>query len=140
MTIEQIQNDILEDFSLLPNWEERYEYMIDLGKNLPPIAPEYKDEKHLIKGCQSQVWLHADYQNGKMLLSADSDAIITKGIIAILIRMFSGQTPENVLNAKLDFIDQLGLAQHLSPTRANGLRSMLEQIRLYAQAFLLTKK
>ncbi len=132
MTITEIQNTIIEDFSFLENWEDRYEYMIDLGKSLPLIDPQYKTDEYLIKGCQSQVWLHADYQEGKVFFTADSDAIITKGIVALLVRVYSGHTPEEILAAKTDFIDQIGLKEHLSPTRANGLVSMLEQMKRYA--------
>lgn len=136
MDIKNIQNQIVEDFSMFDDWEERYSYMIDLGKSLPIIAPEYKTEKYLIKGCQSQVWLHADFVESKVIFTADSDAIITKGMVAILVRVFSGQTPSAILSADTDFIDKIGLKEHLSPTRANGLVSMIEQMKLYAQAFL----
>lgn len=136
MDIKNIQNQIVEDFSMFDDWEERYSYMIDLGKSLPIIAPEYKTENYLIKGCQSQVWLHADFVEGKVIFTADSDAIITKGMVAILVRVFSGQTPSAILSADTNFIDKIGLKEHLSPTRANGLVSMIEQMKLYAQAFL----
>ena len=132
MTIEAIQNQIIEEFSLFEDWMQRYEYMIELGKSLPLIAEQYKTDDYLIKGCQSQVWLHADYQEGKIFFTADSDAIITKGIVALLVRVYSGHTTEEILAAKTDFIDQIGLKEHLSPTRANGLVSMLEQMRRYA--------
>ena len=132
MTIEAIQNEIIEEFSLFEDWMQRYEYMIELGKSLPLIAEQYKTDDYLIKGCQSQVWLHADYQEGKVYFTADSDAIITKGIVALLVRVYSGYTPEEILAAKTDFIDQIGLKEHLSPTRANGLVSMLEQMKRYA--------
>lgn len=132
MTIEAIQNQIIEEFSLFEDWMQRYEYMIELGKSLPLIAEQYKTDNYLIKGCQSQVWLHADYQEGKVYFTADSDAIITKGIVALLVRVYSGYTPEEILAAKTDFIDQIGLKEHLSPTRANGLVSMLEQMKRYA--------
>ena len=132
MTIEAIQNQIIEEFSLFEDWMQRYEYMIELGKSLPLIAEQYKTDDYLIKGCQSQVWLHADYQEGKVFFTADSDAIITKGIVALLVRVYSGHTPKEILAAKTDFIDQIGLKEHLSPTRANGLVSMLEQMKRYA--------
>ena len=132
MTITEIQNAIIEDFSFLESWEDRYEYMIDLGKSLPLIDPQYKTDEYLIKGCQSQVWLHADNQGDIIHFTADSDAIITKGIVALLVRVYSGHTPEEILAAKTDFIDQIGLKEHLSPTRANGLVSMLEQMKRYA--------
>lgn len=132
MTIEAIQSEIIEEFSLFEDWMQRYEYMIELGKSLPLIAEQYKTDDYLIKGCQSQVWLHADYQEGKIFFTADSDAIITKGIVALLVRVYSCHTPEEILAAKTDFIDQIGLKEHLSPTRANGLVSMLEQMKRYA--------
>ena len=132
MTIEAIQNEIIEEFSLFEDWMQRYEYMIELGKSLPLIAEQYKTDDYLIKGCQSQVWLHADYQEGKVFFTADSDAIITKGIVALLVRVYSGHTPKEILAAKTDFIDQIGLKEHLSPTRANGLVSMLQQMKRYA--------
>ena len=130
MTISQIQEEIIADFSMFEDWESKYEYMIDLGKNLPLIDPKYKTEQYLIKGCQSQVWLHADLEQDKVIFTADSDAIITKGIVAILINVFSGQKAIDILEANLDFIDKIGLKEHLSPTRANGLVSMIEQIKL----------
>ena len=132
MTIEAIQSEIIEEFSLFEDWMQRYEYMIELGKSLTLIAEQYKTDDYLIKGCQSQVWLHADYQEGKVFFTADSDAIITKGIVALLVRVYSGHTPKEILAAKTDFIDQIGLKEHLSPTRANGLVSMLEQMKRYA--------
>ena len=137
MTISQIQEEIIADFAMLEDWESKYEYMIDLGKNLPLIDPKYKTEQYLIKGCQSQVWLHADLEQDKVIFTADSDAIITKGIVAILINVFSGQKAIDILEANLDFIDKIGLKEHLSPTRANGLVSMIEQIKLYAKALTL---
>lgn len=137
MTISQIQEEIIADFSMFEDWESKYEYMIDLGKNLPLIDPKYKTEQYLIKGCQSQVWLHADLEQDKVIFTADSDAIITKGIVAILINVFSGQKAIDILEANLDFIDKIGLKEHLSPTRANGLVSIIEQIKLYAKALTL---
>lgn len=137
MTISQIQEEIIADFSMFEDWESKYEYMIDLGKNLPLIDPKYKTEQYLIKGCQSQVWLHADLEQDKVIFTADSDAIITKGIVAILINVFSGQKAIDILEANLDFIDKIELKEHLSPTRANGLVSMIEQIKLYAKALTL---
>lgn len=137
MTISQVQEEIIADFSMFEDWESKYEYMIDLGKNLPLIDPKYKTEQYLIKGCQSQVWLHADLEQDKVIFTADSDAIITKGIVAILINVFSGQKAIDILEANLDFIDKIGLKEHLSPTRANGLVSMIEQIKLYAKALTL---
>lgn len=133
MTIQQIQNELIEDFSLFDDWTQRYEYLIELGKSLPLIDEKYKTEEYLIKGCQSQVWLHAEEEDGKLIFTADSDAIITKGIVALLIRVFSHQTPENILNADVSFIDKIGLKDHLSPTRANGLVSMIQQMKQYAR-------
>lgn len=135
MQIEEIQEDIVSEFAMFDDWMQRYEYMIELGKSLPKIEEKYKDEAHLIKGCQSKVWVHADLEDGKVLFTADSDAIITKGIIAILIRAFSGQKPSDILAAKTDFIDEIGLKEHLSPTRANGLVSMVKQLKMYALAY-----
>ena len=137
MTIQDIQKQLIEDFSLFEDWTQRYEYLIDLGRELPLINPEYKTDSYLIKGCQSQVWLHADCQGDTIYFTADSDAIITKGIVAILINVFSGQKAIDILEANLDFIDKIGLKEHLSPTRANGLVSMIEQIKLYAKALTL---
>ena len=135
MSIEDVQNEIIEEFSMFDNWEDRYQYMIDLGKTLPLIDPKYKTEDHIIKGCQSKVWVHAEMENDKIDFTADSDAIITKGIIAILLRVFSNQHPQDIIDADTDFIDKIGLKEHLSPTRANGLVSMIKQIKLYAIAY-----
>ncbi|NRA91617.1 MAG: SufE family protein [Psychroserpens sp.] len=135
MTISEIKNDIIEEFAMFDDWEERYQYMIDLGKTLPLIAEEYKTDDHIIKGCQSKVWVHAGLEDEKVVFTADSDAIITKGIIAILIRVFSNQNPKDIIEADTDFIDQIGLKDHLSPTRANGLVSMIKQLKMYAIAY-----
>ena len=135
MTIKEIQEEIVDEFSMFDDWMQRYEYMIDLGKNLPLIDEAYKTDDNTIKGCQSKVWLHAEKNEDKIVFTADSDAILTKGIIAILIRTFSNQKPEEVLNADMSFIDKIGLKEHLSPTRANGLVSMIKQIKMYALAF-----
>jgi cysteine desulfuration protein SufE len=135
MTIKDIQNDIVEEFSMFDDWMQRYEYMIELGKSLPLIDKQYKKDENIIKGCQSKVWLHASLENDKVLYSADSDAIITKGIVSILVRTFTNQTPKAILEADTSFIDTIGLKEHLSPTRANGLVSMLKQIKMYAVAF-----
>ena len=134
-TIIAAQEEIVEEFSLFDDWMQRYEYMIELGKSLPIIDPEYKTEDNIIKGCQSKVWLHADLEENKLVFTADSDAIITKGIIAILIRVFSHQHPDAILDADTSFIDKIGLKEHLSPTRANGLVSMIKQLKMYAIAF-----
>ena len=137
MKIAEIQEEIVDEFSMFDdeNWDERYQYVIDLGKTLPIINSEYKIDANLIKGCQSKVWLHGEIKDDKIVFTADSDAILTKGIIAILIRTFSNQKPEAILEANTDFIDQIGLKEHLSPTRANGLVSMVKQIKMYALAF-----
>lgn len=135
MTIDQIQNEIIEEFALLGDWTERYEYLIALGKELPILDPAYKTADNLIKGCQSQVWLHAEMQNGLLFFHADSDAIITKGIIALLIRVFSGQNAAEISQADLYFIDKIQLKEHLSPTRSNGLLAMVKKIKIYALTF-----
>ena len=135
MSIEKVQTEIIEEFALFDDWMQRYEYMIDLGKSLPLIDPKYKTDNHIIKGCQSKVWVHADIEDDKVVFTADSDAIITKGIIAILIRAFSNHSPQEILDADTTFIDQIGLKEHLSPTRANGLVSMIKQLKLYALAY-----
>ena len=135
MSIQEIQQEIIEEFSMFDDWEERYQYMIELGKTLPLINPTYKTDDNLIKGCQSKVWVHAELKDDKIEFTADSDAIITKGIIAILIRVFSNQHPKDIIDADVSFIDQIGLKEHLSPTRANGLVSMIKQLKLYAIAY-----
>ncbi len=135
MTIKEIQDEIVDEFSMFDDWDERFQYIIDLGKGLPLIDEQYKTDENTIKGCQSKVWLHAEQQGGKVVFTADSDAIITKGIIAILIRAFSNQKAADILEADTDFIEEIGLKQHLSPTRANGLVSMIKQIKMYALAF-----
>lgn len=135
MTIAELQNEIIDEFSMFEDWEERYQYMIDLGKTLPLIDEIYKTDDHIIKGCQSKVWVHAELENDKVNFTADSDAIITKGIIAILIRVFSGQHPKDIIDADTDFIDKISLKEHLSPTRANGLVSMIKQLKMYAIAY-----
>ena len=135
MTIKDIQNEIVNEFSMFDDWMERYEYIIELGKGLPIIEDQYKTEDNIIKGCQSKVWVHAEEKDGKVVFTADSDAILTKGIIAILIRAFSNQTPAEILEANTDFVDEIGLKEHLSATRANGLVSMIKKIKMYALAF-----
>lgn len=137
MTIKEIQDEIVDEFSMFDeeNWDERYQYVIDLGKTLPLIDEKYKTEDNIIKGCQSKVWLHGEQNDGKIVFTADSDAILTKGIIAILIRTFSNQTASDILDSDTKFIDEIGLKEHLSPTRANGLVSMIKQIKMYALAF-----
>ncbi|SFU58628.1 cysteine desulfuration protein SufE [Pustulibacterium marinum] len=135
MTIEEIQNEIVDEFSMFDDWMQRYEYMIELGKSLPLIDEQYKTDDNLIKGCQSKVWVHASLDGDKIAFTADSDAIITKGIIAILVRAFSDQKPKDIIEANTDFIDEIGLKEHLSPTRANGLVSMIKQLKMYAIAY-----
>lgn len=135
MGLIEVQNEIVEEFSLFEDWMQRYEYMIELGKSIELIDPSNKIDSNLIKGCQSKLWLHAELKKDKLIFKADSEAIITKGIAAVLLRVFSNQTPKNIIEAKLEFIDKIGLKEHLSPTRANGLLSMIKQIKYYALAF-----
>jgi cysteine desulfuration protein SufE len=135
MTIKEIQEEIIDEFSMFDDWMQRYEYLIEIGKSLPQISESFKKDENLIKGCQSKVWLHAELDNGIVIYTADSDAILTKGIIALLLRVFSNQTPANILEAEPFFIDEIGLKEHLSPTRANGLVSMIKQIKLFALAY-----
>lgn len=135
MTIQEAQTDIIEEFDMFEDWMEKYEHIITLGKELPLIDEQYKTEDNLIKGCQSQVWLHAEMEGDVMKFTADSDAIITKGIIAVMIRALDGQKPEDIVNADMAFVDEIGLKEHLSPTRANGLVSMIKQMKFYALAF-----
>ena len=138
MKISNIQNEIIEEFDIFDTWMDKYEYLIELGKSVPKINEENKKEENIIKGCQSKVWLHAEKQDGLVRFYADSDAIITKGIISLLIRTFSNQKPQDIINASLDFIDDIGLRQHLSPNRANGLNNMIKKIKFYAIAFSKT--
>ena len=133
--IAQLQEEIVEEFAFFEDWMQRYEHMIALGRSLPEIDPHHKDDDHLIKWCQSKVWVHAALEDEKLVFTADSDAIITRGIIALLVRVFSYQKPADIIDAQTDFIDEIGLKEHLSPTRANGLVSMIKQIKLYAIAY-----
>lgn len=135
MTIQEIQDEIVDEFSMFEDWMQRYEYIIDLGKSMPLIDEQFKTEDNIIKGCQSKVWVHAEQQGEKVVFTSDSDAILTKGIIAILIRAFSNQKAADILEANTDFIDKIGLKEHLSPTRANGLVSMVKKIKMYALGF-----
>ncbi|TBW27882.1 SufE family protein [Gramella sp. KN1008] len=135
MTIQEKQQEVIEEFSMFDDWMQRYEYMIELGKSLPLIDEKYKIDENLIKGCQSKVWVHAELEGDKLVFTADSDAIITKGIVAILIRVFSHQPPAEIIDADTAFIDEIGLKEHLSPTRANGLVSMIKQLKMYAVAY-----
>ena len=135
MTIKEKQDEIIDDFALFGDWMEKYEYLIQLGRELPIIEEIYKTEENLIRGCQSRVWLHADFREGRLYFTADSDAVITKGLVSMVIKVLSGQTPREIVDAEIYFIDAIGLSTHLSPTRSNGLLSMLKQIKLYALAF-----
>ena len=135
MTIKEIQEEIVDEFSMFEDWMERYEYIIELGKSLPLIDPQFKTDDNIIKGCQSKVWIHGELKGDKVIYTADSDAILTKGIIALLLRVFSNFTPQQILDANTGFIDEIGLKEHLSATRANGLVSMIKQLKLYAIAF-----
>lgn len=132
--IQERENRIVEEFSLFTDWLDKYEYIIDLGKSVPPLDEKGKSDENLIKGCQSRVWLECGEKDGRLYFKADSDAIITKGIISLLIRVFDGQEPQDILNADLTFIEKIGLKENLSPTRANGLVSMIKQIKVYALA------
>ena len=135
MTIEQKQQQVISEFSAFDEWMDKYAYLIEIGKDLPMIDEKYRVESNLIKGCQSNVWLNAEMEGDNVVFTADSDAIITKGIVNLLIRVLSGNTPDEILNAELHFIDDIGLKEHLSPTRANGLVSMVKQMKLYALAY-----
>lgn len=132
--ISNIQEEIVEEFEMFEDWMQKYEYLIELGKSLPLIEEEHKTEDNIIKGCQSRVWLHAEKVNGQMRYTADSDAILTKGMIALMIRVLDAQKPEDVVKADMNFVDKIGLKEHLSPTRANGLLSMIKQMKFYAIA------
>lgn len=135
MSIEEIENEIVDEFEVFEDWMGKYEYLIDLGKSLPLIDDKNKTEDKLIKGCQSQVWMHSELKDGKIVYTADSDAIITKGMVALMIRVLSNHTPDEILNSKLDFVETIGLTKHLSPTRSNGLVSMIKQMKLDALAY-----
>ena len=134
MKIEEIEKEIVEEFSMFDDWMGKYEHIIELGKSLPMIEEKYKTDDRLIKGCQSKVWLRSEVKGNKIFFTADSDAIITKGLVAMVIRVLSGHSPEEIVNAKMDFVNQIGLTQHLSPTRANGLVNMIKQMKLDALA------
>lgn len=135
MTIEQIQEEIIEEFSEFDEWLDKYSYLIELSSDMPEIDPNHRTDQYIIKGCQSRVWVDAQMRDGKVYFTADSDAIITKGIITLLIRVLSGQTPQAILDSELSFIDRIGLKENLSPTRANGLLAMIKQMKMYALAF-----
>ena len=134
-TIKDAENQIINEFEMFDDWMDKYNYLIEMGKELPLIDPKYKTPQYLISGCQSQVWLHADLVDGKVVFTADSDAIITKGIAHLLVSVLSNQTPEEIIQADLSYIDKIGLKEHLSPTRSNGLLSMIKQMKMYAIAF-----
>lgn len=140
MTINEIQDELIEEFSLFTDWMEKYEYIIQMGKELALIDDQYKTDDNLIRGCQSRVWLHADYKDGKVLFTADSDAIITKGLVSMVVRVLSNHAPAEIANAELYFVDKVGLREHLSVTRSNGLLSMIKQMKLYAVALQTQSK
>ncbi len=140
LSIQEVQDKIVEEFSVFEDWMDRYNYLIEISNDLPPINVKLKNNDYLIRGCQSKVWLNAEYSDGKIIFTADSDAIITKGIIALLIRVLSNRTPEEIMKTDLEFIDKIGLRQNLSPTRANGLLSMIKQMKLYAMAYHAKEK
>jgi len=135
MTIQEKENKIIEEFDLFEDWMDKYNYLIELGHSLPIIDNKYRNDSYLINGCQSRVWISAEMEDGKMILKADSDAVITKGVVYLLVNVLSGEKPADILNCELAFLNQIGLQEHLSPTRANGLTSMIKQIKLYALAF-----
>ena len=135
MSIEEIENEVVEEFEMFEDWMQRYEHLIDLGKSMPMIEDKNKTEDKLIKGCQSQVWMHSELKDGKIVYTADSDAIITKGMVALMIRVLSNHTPQEIIDSKLDFIEKIGLTKHLSPTRSNGLLSMIKQMKLDALVY-----
>ena len=135
MTINELQDNIIEEFSAFDDWMDKYALLIDLGNSLPPLDEKYKTESNLIEGCQSRVWLQADYEDGKIIFKGESDAVIVKGIVSLLINVLSGHTPQEILDTDLYFIEQIGLKEHLSPTRSNGLVAMVKQMRMYALAY-----
>lgn len=136
-TIEEIEKEIVEEFSLFDGWDDKYEYIIDIGKKLPPLDEVHKKDENKVRGCQSTVWLAADYEDGRMFYKADSDAMIVKGLVSMLIRVLSGQTTDDIINAKLDFIKEIGMTSHLAQTRSNGLLAMVKQMKHYALAYKL---
>ncbi len=134
-SIQEIEAEIIAEFGMFDDWMDKYNFLIEMGKEIPLIDPKFKIENNLISGCQSRVWLHAIHENGRITFTADSDAVITKGIANVLIRVMNNQTPDAIINAEFSFVDQIGLKEHLSPTRSNGLLSMIKQMKLYALAF-----
>lgn len=139
-TIQEIEQSLIEEFEMFDDWMDKYNYIIELGKELPLIEEQYKTPDFLIEGCQSQVWLHPEYKEGRIYFTADSDAIITKGIVNLLVKVFSGRTPQEILDDDLSYLDAIGLKEHLSPTRSNGLASMIKQLKMYAVAFKAASK
>lgn len=135
MTIQELEQQVIGEFEMFDDWMDKYNYLIELGKSLSPLDSRYMNDKYLIKGCQARVWLHANMENGKVIFAADSDALITKGIVALLVRVLSGQEPKSIIDSDMAFIDQIGLKEHLSQTRSNGLTNMIRQMKLYALAF-----
>jgi cysteine desulfuration protein SufE len=135
MLISEIEEQIVSEFSAFDDWLDKYDLLVDMGKSMPLIDPQYKTDQYIISGCQSKVWLHARFESGRVIYTADSDAIITKGIVSLLLRVLSGQTPDDILATNLEFVDRIGLKEHLSPTRSNGLTSMIKQMKFYALAF-----
>lgn len=135
MTIQEKQDRIIREFELLGDWPERYKYIIKLGQKLEPLDEKYRVEENLVRGCQSQVWLHTEVEGDKVIFKADSDAAITKGLVALMVRFYSGETPETILSVNPDFIEKIGMQDHLSPTRSNGLASMVKQMKIYAMAY-----
>ena len=135
MTINELQDNVIEEFSAFDDWMDKYALLIDLGNSLPPLEEKYKTESNLIEGCQSRVWLQADYEDGKIIFKGESDAVIVKGIVSLLINVLSGHTPQEILDTDLYFIEQIGLKEHLSPTRSNGMVAMVKQMRMYALAY-----
>jgi cysteine desulfuration protein SufE len=140
MSYNTIQDEIIEEFSIFNDWLDRYDYLIELGNDLPEMNPDFKNDEYLINGCQSKVWLNADYENGKIWYHADSDAIIVRGIVALLVKAMNGQSPKDIIENDLYFIDEIGLKQNLSPTRSNGLLAMVKKMRLYAIAYQAKEK
>ncbi|WKZ65728.1 MAG: SufE family protein [Flavobacteriales bacterium] len=134
-TLTQTQQELIDEFAMFTDWQDRYEHLIELGKELPLIAPEHKTDDNLVRGCQSRVWLYAEPKNDLIHFTADSDAMITKGIVALLVRVFNDRTPQEIIGASTEFIDQIGLRAHLSPNRANGLSAMIDQMKRYALAY-----
>jgi cysteine desulfuration protein SufE len=137
MTIEEIENEIVSEFEVYPDWLDKYNYLIEIGKSIPVLDEKHKVDNNLINGCQSKVWINAEYKDGKIMFQGDSDAIITKGLAGLIVRVLNNQSPDDILNAKFEFIEKIGLKEHLSPTRANGILALIKQLKLYAMAYKL---